>query len=90
LLLEISAPFVREIKPLPIIAELKIISESIPIKGYDVIIGREDFKNVINKEKLKYISRKHLRFFVINKTLYVEDLNSTNGTLLNNVEIKGK
>ncbi len=62
-----------------------------PMKVY----GRETFERFgASPEVLQMISREerggHFRIFYRGNKWYVEDLNSTNGTLLNGKEIKGK
>lgn len=51
--------------------------------------GREDFKDVVSGEKFRFISRSHFKITRSNEAFYIEDLESTNGTMLNEEEIKG-
>lgn len=59
------------------------------------IFGRETFEKFgVPRGVLEYISREdrggHFRIYLRGTRWYIEDMNSTNGTLLNGVEIKGK
>ncbi|MEM1576133.1 MAG: FHA domain-containing protein [Archaeoglobaceae archaeon] len=67
----------------------------IPISSLPQAFGREDFINIIPRDALNSISRRSKPQFVINydyanRTFTIEDYNSTNGTLLNGENIKGK
>lgn len=53
------------------------------------MIGRNDFGKVVSTEDLNYISRSHLLIQSDNGKYFVEDLNSTNGTKANGIEING-
>ncbi len=57
--------------------------------GESFVIGRKDLTTAVTPDKLQYVSRKHVRIFNDGGEVFVEDLNSTNGTKLNGVEIKG-
>ena len=67
----------------------------IPVTDVVKVFGRETFERYgVPPEALQLISREerggHFRIFLRGNRWYVEDLNSTNGTLLNGKEIKGK
>ena len=67
----------------------------IPVTDVVKVFGRETFERYgVPPEALQMISREerggHFRIFLRGNKWYVEDLNSTNGTLLNGKEIKGK
>ena len=64
--------------------------EQIAITQHEMIFGREDFIGVIISEKLLFIGKKHFKLTKKNDGFYIEDLNSKNGTRVNNKEIKGK
>lgn len=59
----------------------------IPIKG-DVTLGRKDGNSIILIDQ--HVSGNHAKFSIRNDSLYIEDLNSTNGTIVNGKEISGK
>lgn len=52
-------------------------------------LGRDDLANIIAEENMKYVSRRHILLTFDNGRYYVEDENSTNGTRLNGLEIRG-
>lgn len=52
--------------------------------------GRLDFTGIVPEENLKLISRRHFRTRLQGGKLYIEDLGSTNGTFVNEVDIRGK
>ena len=53
-------------------------------------IGRDDLKNAVSPDASKYISRQH--FLIRNDAgrYFIEDLNTSNGTKINGVDIGGK
>lgn len=53
-----------------------------------VIIGRDSDCDIVINDP--YISRKHLEISILDGTIFVEDLNSTNGTYLNDRRIHKK
>ena len=76
-------------------AMFKVGDKIIPISSLPQRFGREDFAGIAPPEVLNSISRREkpqfiINFDYINKTFTIEDFNSTNGTLLNNENIKGK
>lgn len=62
----------------------------IPVNAAAKPIGRVDFDKVVSQESLKYISRQHLVIEADDDKYFIEDLNSTNGTKTNGVDIRGK
>jgi len=58
------------------------------IKKNIFIVGRGDTNDLTIEQN--YISRQHFRIFYKDKKFFIEDLNSTNGTALNNKQIKGQ
>ncbi|WP_243665518.1 FHA domain-containing protein [Vulcanisaeta sp. JCM 16159] len=67
----------------------------VPVTEAVRVFGRETFERYgVPPDVLQMISREerggHFRIFLRGNKWYVEDLNSTNGTLLNGKEIKGK
>lgn len=59
----------------------------IPIRS-DLTIGRKDNNSIILGDH--HVSGNHAKIIVRNDTLYIEDLNSTNGTFLNGTKVNGK
>ena len=59
----------------------------IPIRS-DLTIGRKDDNSIVLNEQ--HVSGKHARIIVRNDSLFIEDLNSTNGTYLNGTKINSK
>ena len=53
-------------------------------------IGRSDFDKVVAPEVLSYISRNHFVIRYDNCQYFVEDLDSTNGTKTNGIDIRNK
>lgn len=53
------------------------------------VFGRRDFEGLLPREVTQYISARHFRVFYKNGQWFIEDLGSTNGTLVNGIEIKG-
>lgn len=74
------------------IAGLKLGERLIPIRSLPQAFGRDDFRGLIPEDALNFISRRHfeIRYDYSRGRFIVEDLGSTNGTLLNGEEIKGK
>ncbi|GEM_PF-1167697 len=67
----------------------------IPVTETVKIFGRETFEKWgVHPDVLAYITREerggHFKIYIRGNRWYIEDLNSTNGTLLNGREIKGK
>ena len=59
----------------------------IPVNN-DITIGRKEDNQLILQDQ--HVSGHHAILSVINDVLYIEDLNSTNGTLVNDKKINGK
>ena len=51
-------------------------------------LGRKDFEKFMAPDEVSYISRQHINIWVEEGKYYIEDRSSTNGTRLNEVEIK--
>jgi len=64
-------------------------NRAIEIREEERIFGREDFRGVVSDDELQFISRKHFKIMRMNNEIYIEDLDSKNGTMLNREEIKG-
>jgi FOG: FHA domain len=61
-----------------------------PITESSAEFGRDDFKPYLPPETVQFISARHFRVYYAGGQWYIEDLGSTNGTLLNGQQIKGK
>lgn len=59
----------------------------IPIRS-DLTIGRKDDNSIILADQ--HVSGNHAKIVIRNNTLFIEDLNSTNGTYINGNKISGK
>ena len=59
----------------------------IPIRS-DVTLGRKDDNSIVLSDQ--HISGNHAKIVVRSNGLFIEDLNSTNGTYLNGNRIKGR
>lgn len=64
-------------------------NREIEIREEERIFGREDFRGVVSDDELQFISRNHFKIIRVNDEIYIEDLDSKNGTKLNGEEIKG-
>lgn len=54
----------------------------------EYILGRYPSNDIVIPDP--YVSRRHARIFFKDGEWFIEDLDSTNGTIVNNEEIKGK
>ncbi len=59
------------------------------IKEYERVFGREDFVGVLDVEDLHFIGKTHFKITKKEDGFYIKDLNSKNGTKINNKDIKG-
>ncbi len=76
-------------------AELILPQREIEINQNENIFGRSDFESDLSEEYLSYITNKegeryHFKIIREDGTFYIQDDNSTNGTKLNDIEIKGR
>lgn len=62
--------------------------ESVMLIRGDVTIGRMEDNSIVLSEP--FVSGHHARVYAKNNTLYIEDLNSTNGIYVNQEKIEGK
>ncbi|MCZ7396970.1 MAG: FHA domain-containing protein [Candidatus Methanoperedens sp.] len=77
-------------KPRSVLAMLILPNNNeIKITEPEKIVGREDFVGAIPADDLQFIGRKHFKIIKMDNGLYIEDLDSANGTKLNGDEIKG-
>ncbi|OYT40559.1 MAG: FHA domain-containing protein [Desulfurococcales archaeon ex4484_58] len=54
----------------------------------EYILGRYPTNDIVIPDP--YVSRRHARIFFKDNEWYIEDLDSTNGTIVNNEDIKGR
>jgi pSer/pThr/pTyr-binding forkhead associated (FHA) protein len=59
----------------------------IPVRGV-VTLGRKEDNSVVLSDQ--HVSGNHARFVIKNNVLFIEDLNSTNGTYVNGRKVTGK
>ncbi|WP_027632002.1 FHA domain-containing protein [Clostridium hydrogeniformans] len=59
----------------------------VPING-EITLGRRDDNSIILNDQ--YVSGYHAKIYLRNNQCIIEDLNSTNGTFINEEDIKGK
>ncbi|MCC6003748.1 MAG: FHA domain-containing protein [Thermofilum sp.] len=64
----------------------------IPVTGIRQVFGRRDFMGFVDPSLTSVISREHFSIFYDFRAgrFFIEDRSSTNGTLLNGAEIRGK
>lgn len=78
---------------IPLIALAKLEGpggKELIIADVERIFGRSDFEQFLPWDAARTISRRHFRIFYRAGKWYVEDLNSTNGTMVNGEDIRGK
>ncbi len=56
---------------------------------YEKIFGREDFVGAVSVEDIQFIGKKHFKIIKDADGVYIEDMDSANGTKLDKREIKG-
>lgn len=54
----------------------------------EYVLGRYPSNDIVIPDP--YVSRRHARIFVKDNDWFIEDLDSTNGTIVNNVDIRDK
>lgn len=59
------------------------------LKDYERKFGREDFLGLDDGDNLLYIGKEHFRLTRLDDGFYMEDLNSKNGTKINDQDISG-
>lgn len=73
---------------------LMIDGRVIRFRGSSVVLGREDFMKYLPTDRCSYITRKarggHFRILYRGGKFYIQDLGSTNGTLVNGEDIRGR
>jgi len=77
-------------EPRKIVAKLILPNNNeIKITKDEKIFGREDFVGVVSSDDLLFIGRRHFKIIRMDDRLYIQDLDTKNGTKLNGEEIKG-
>jgi pSer/pThr/pTyr-binding forkhead associated (FHA) protein len=66
--------------------------QTIPMTALSQDFGRSEFESKVPKEVSNIISRRQFQisFSTRDKKFYIEDLGSTNGTIVNGNDIRGK
>lgn len=64
--------------------------KGVPFPASGGVLGRKDFRSLVDAEKAAMISREHIRLYHEGGNYYIEDPGSTNGTELNGTSIRGK
>lgn len=83
----VSATVIR-----PVVSPWMLKADSAPLNGQyfslsnGFIIGRDDEADI--KLPFSYVSRKHCKIIIRDEKLFIEDLDSSNGTYLNGAKIK--
>ncbi|MDX1994161.1 MAG: FHA domain-containing protein [bacterium] len=77
----------RSEKPVLTVIEGKYANQHWVVSKDEVIIGRDDVCDIVVPER--QISRQHVRIFKKDNQYFAEDLQSRNGTWLNNVKLEG-
>lgn len=62
----------------------------VPVVSPRQVFGRSDFEKFIGSDAASYISRRHFMIILEPGGFYIEDLGSTNGTMVNDMDIRGK
>ncbi|MEN6574194.1 FHA domain-containing protein [Methanobacterium aggregans] len=65
-------------------------SEKISIRGAETVLGREDFLGVTSPDNLLFVGKEHLKIIRTLEGFFIEDLNTKNGTKINEHELKGR
>ncbi len=64
-------------------------NNNIIVNGAEKVIGREDFLGVITSDKLYFIGKDHFKITRKDRSYYIQDLNTKNGTTVNGTALKG-
>lgn len=59
------------------------------INEYERIFGREDFVGAIIVDDLLFLGKQHFKLTLMDDGFYIEDMDTKNGTMVNEEEIKG-
>ena len=64
-------------------------NNNIIVNGAEKVIGREDFLGVVTSDKLYFIGKDHFKIVRKEKSFYIQDLNTKNGTTVNGIALEG-
>lgn len=64
-------------------------NNNIIVNGAEKVIGREDFLGVVTSDKLYFIGKDHFKITRKDKSFYIQDLNTKNGTTVNEIPLEG-
>ena len=64
-------------------------NNNIIVNGAEKVIGREDFLGVVTSDKLYFIGKDHFKIVRKEKSFYIQDLNTKNGTTVNGIALQG-
>lgn len=81
------------INSIPVLARLTLPNNTeIKIKEFEKerMFGRADFDGAISRDELRFIGREHFRIIKLDDGMYIKDLDSVNGTKLNDKDIRGE
>ncbi len=90
---QVEETTIAERGTVPLIALAKLEGpggKELIIADVERVFGRSDFEQFLPWDAARTISRRHFRIFYRAGKWYVEDLNSTNGTLVNGEDIRGR
>ena len=59
------------------------------LNEYEKVFGREDFVGIALADELLFIGKNHLKITKMEDGVYIEDLDTKNGTMINGKEITG-
>ncbi|MDD1775107.1 MAG: FHA domain-containing protein [Methanobacterium sp.] len=65
-------------------------NNNIIVNGAEKVIGREDFLGVVTSDKLYFIGKDHFKIVRKDKSYYIQDLNTKNGTSVNGIPLESK
>lgn len=65
-------------------------NNNIIVNGAEKVIGREDFLGVVPSDKLYFIGKDHFKIVRKDRSFYIQDLNTKNGTTVNGISLKSK
>lgn len=86
----ISEETTMHVKPKKLLGKLVFPnSGEFILKDYERKFGREDFLGLDDGDNLLYIGKEHFKLTRLDDGFYMEDLNSKNGTKINEQDING-